>query len=109
MSVSYRPLPIGVGFFQIDAISTPPILEGRFFSHDTHDGGDGDAVPFGRFFLCGSDVRDPLSVVAGKTGWIPLPCPSVLLNPYGQVWERASTLIGILKLSVYGSVKVLIR
>ena len=22
-------------------------------------GGDGDAVPFGRFFLCGGDIRGP--------------------------------------------------
>ena len=47
------------------------------------------------------DVRNPLPVAAGKTGGIPFPCPPVLLNPYGQVWEHASTLIRILKLSVY--------
>ena len=32
-----------------------------------------------------------------------------LFNPYGQAGERASVRIRILKLSVYGSVKVLIR
>ena len=66
-----------------------------------HMRGDRHAVPFGRVFLCRGGVRDPLPVAAGKTGGIPFPCPPVLLNPYGQVWEHASTLIRILKLSVY--------
>ena len=30
-----------------------------------------------------------------------VPCPPPLSNPYGQVWEHASVLIRILKLSVY--------
>ena len=42
----------------------------------------------------------------GRTGGIQYPCPPILLNPYGQVWEHVSTLIRILKLSVCGSVKV---
>ncbi len=53
------------------------------------------------FFLCGGGVRGSLPVAAGKTGGIPFPCPPILLNPYGQVWEHASTLIRILKLSVH--------
>ena len=51
------------------------------------------------------DVRDPLPVVVGKTGGIPFSCPSVFLNSYGQVWEHASVLIRILKLSVYKKCK----
>lgn len=48
------------------------------------------------------EVRCPEK--CGKADRIPFPCPPVLFNPYGQVWEHVSVLIRILKLSVYRSV-----